>query len=59
MTTSATIPITVTANQYALLVAYGFSPTKAAEIVLDAKRGDPYAIEWLNIVLKQTKDPRS
>lgn len=33
-----------TSSDYEALKAYGFSPAKAAEIVLDAKRGDRHAI---------------
>lgn len=34
---------------YEELVAYGFSPAKAGEILLDAKRGIEYAKNWLRI----------
>ena len=33
---------------YDALKAYGHSPAKAAEIALDAKRGDTYALQWLD-----------
>jgi hypothetical protein len=32
---------------YAALKAFGHSPAKAAEIVLDARRGDVYALRWI------------
>lgn len=34
-------------SDYEILKQAGHSPFKAAEIVLDAKRGDQYAITWL------------
>ncbi len=34
---------------YQLLKSQGHSPAKAAEIVLDAKRGNPYALRWIEI----------
>ena len=34
-------------NAYAALKAAGHSAAKAAEIVLDAKRGDKYARDWI------------
>lgn len=37
-------------SDYDLLKAFGFSPAKAAEIVLDAKRGDAYAASWIATV---------
>jgi hypothetical protein len=36
-------------SDYELLKTYGHSPVKAAEIVLDAKRGDPHAVSWLRV----------
>lgn len=35
---------------YSALVAYGHTAFKAAEIVLDAKRGDLHARAWIGIV---------
>lgn len=32
---------------YEILKATGHSPAKAAEIVLDAQRGDAYAVDWI------------
>jgi hypothetical protein len=37
-------------TDYEALKRYGHSPAKAAEIVLDAKRGDPHALAWLTVV---------
>jgi hypothetical protein len=37
-------------DNYELLKKAGHSPVKAAEIILDAKRGDAYAIQWINII---------
>jgi len=34
---------------YELLKSFGHSPAKAAEIVLDASRGDAHAIQWIKI----------
>lgn len=34
---------------YELLKLWGHSPAKAAEIVLDAKRGDRHALQWVRI----------
>lgn len=34
-------------SDYEVLKAAGHSPAKAAEIVLDAKRGDRWAIAWI------------
>lgn len=34
---------------YTMLKAYGFSPMKAAEIVLDASRGDQYAMLFVRL----------
>ena len=34
-------------TDYEALKSYGLSPAKAAEIVLDAKRGDQYARQWI------------
>ena len=35
-------------NDYEALKKAGHSPLKAAEIVLDAKRGDQHAIAWIS-----------
>lgn len=37
---------------YEALKANGHSAAKAHEIMLDAKRGDHHAIQWVNIALK-------
>jgi hypothetical protein len=37
---------------YEILKSYGFSPAKAAEIALDAKRGDKYALAWVDLALR-------
>lgn len=36
-------------SAYAALKAYGHSPFKAAEIALDARRGDHYAVQHLEL----------
>jgi hypothetical protein len=41
-----------TEKLYGLLKAYGFSPPKAREIVIDANRGDEYALSVCTIVAK-------
>jgi len=38
------------ARAYEALKAAGHSPMKAAEILLDAKRGDKHALQWLQAV---------
>lgn len=38
---------------YALLKRNGHSPQKAAEILLDARRGDRHAREWIRILYAQ------
>lgn len=35
---------------YEMLKTYGHTPYKAAEIVLDAARGDAYALAWVRAV---------
>ena len=37
-------------TDYEALKAAGHSPAKAAEIVLDAKRGDRHALAWIATV---------
>lgn len=37
-------------SAYEHLKAYGHSPTKAAEIVLDAKRGDFFSRQWIAMI---------
>jgi hypothetical protein len=37
-------------TDYEILKHYGHSPAKAAEIALDAKRGDKHALAWLEAV---------
>lgn len=34
-------------SDYEVLKRYGHSPIKAAEIALDAQRGDKYALAWI------------
>lgn len=34
---------------YTALKLYGFSPAKALEIILDAKRGKDYARDWVRL----------
>lgn len=41
--------------EYAALKQYGFSPQKAAEIILDAKRGMPNAVYWVRAALRETE----
>jgi hypothetical protein len=41
-------------NDYETLKAAGHSPAKAAEIVLDAGRGDAHALRWISICREQT-----
>ena len=36
-------------SDYAALKAHGLSPQKAAEVILDNKRGDTFAHMWLQI----------
>lgn len=36
-------------SDYEALKRYGFSPAKAAEIALDARRGDWYAKQFLRL----------
>jgi hypothetical protein len=38
-------------SNYEALKKAGHSPDKAAEIVLDAKRGHSYAIEWIKVIV--------
>lgn len=46
-------------SDYEILKAMGHTPAKAAEIALDAKRGDEYAVQWVTaarqIVAEQRK----
>lgn len=37
---------------YRMLVKAGHGPQKAAEIVLDAKRGDSHALNWIGVLFK-------
>lgn len=39
------------ARQYLALKRAGHSPAKAAEIVLDAKRGDSQALGWIRAIM--------
>lgn len=36
-------------SDYETLKRFGHSPMKAAEIALDAKRGDRHALTWLKL----------
>jgi hypothetical protein len=36
-------------TDYECLKAYGLSAFKAAEVALDAKRGDRYAMQWVKL----------
>jgi hypothetical protein len=40
---------------YALLKNYGHSPFKAAEILLDAARGDEIALEWIKAIWRSRR----
>ena len=42
--------------EYAALKAYGFSPAKAGEIVLDARRGSLYAQMFIRLALAAQPD---
>ena len=37
---------------YEMLKGNGHSPIKAAEIIIDAKRGDAWSLYWIRIVRK-------
>jgi hypothetical protein len=43
-------------NDYEILKAAGHSAFKAAEIVLDAKRGDKHAQTWIAAAVKALRD---
>ncbi len=45
-------------TDYDALKVAGHSPAKAAEILLDAKRGDRYAIEWIKAARMNAPEPR-
>lgn len=40
-------------SDYEILKRAGHSPAKAAEIALDAKRGDKHALAWLTVARAQ------
>jgi hypothetical protein len=40
-------------TDYEVLKQAGHPAAKAAEIVLDAKRGDPFARQWIKILQQQ------
>lgn len=40
-------------EQYAALKREGHSPAKAAEILLDAKRGDAWARDWVKFITER------
>jgi hypothetical protein len=42
-------------NNYDVLVSAGHSPFKAAEIALDAGRGDVWAIRWIETLRQQAE----
>ena len=44
-------------TDYEALKAYGFSPAKAGEILLDVKRGDGYAARFLAMA-KEKQTPK-
>jgi hypothetical protein len=44
-------------SNYAALKAYGHSPAKAAEIILDAKRGDFFCERYVAFVHKSVAQP--
>jgi len=37
---------------YRMLKRNGHSPAKAVEILLDAKRGDAYALQWITTLFR-------
>jgi hypothetical protein len=43
-------------SDYEALKAYGHSPAKASEIVLDAKRGDFFSRGWIAVVRRAEED---
>jgi hypothetical protein len=43
---------------YALLKAYGHSPFKAAEMILDTSRGDAHALSWIREIFQQRRAPQ-
>jgi len=42
---------------YEALKTHGHSPFKAAEIILDARRNNQYAIEWIKITISHASLP--
>jgi hypothetical protein len=40
---------------YGLLKAYGHSPFKAVEVILDASRGDAFAMAWIKVIWRQRR----
>lgn len=40
---------------YGLLKATGHSPEKALEILIDARRGKRYALDWVRVCFNQRK----
>lgn len=38
---------------YEMLKRYGHAPCKAAEIIVDARRKDTFALTWVKIVYQQ------
>lgn len=38
-------------DEYSALKAFGHSPAKAAEIILDATRGDEFSRRWIAMVM--------
>jgi hypothetical protein len=45
-------------RNYEALKAHGHSPAKAAEIVLDAQRGDTHALMWIQVALASCRAAR-
>jgi len=41
---------------YELLKQAGHSPAKAAEIALDAKRGDAFALQWVDVACAKARE---
>ena len=44
-------------TDYETLKRYGHSPIKAAEIVLDAKRGNAHALAWIALMKSSGDTP--
>lgn len=46
------------AHCYSALKTMGHHPFKAAEIILDAKRHEPRALQWIRIVTRAVREGR-